>query len=373
MRNRCMLGAGIALAVAFGAAQAHAQLFPFPGGPSVFYFGGEGGWTDLENQKDRVTRAIPAPPVTLSGTERFNDGYNVGGRAGLQWGPWRLEEEFNYRHNTETSFFGAGHGFFTGSRRSYAVMTNLLYDFSFGWPVTPHIGGGVGAVDVVDSVNSHVVLHSGPATIPTGNLLKGDDWEFGYQGIVGLEYNFNPTIALDVDYRYLGTTDPSFRNKAPGIASVVFPHYKSGYSTHNLVASLIVRFGPPPPPPVAPPAAAPAPPPPPPPQVYLVFFDWDRYNITPEGAQVIRQAADHWRAGGQVQIQVTGYTDLSGSPGYNQRLSVRRANAVANVLVRDGVPRNAMVVTGRGMNNPRVPTARGVREPQNRRVEIVFP
>ena len=74
-----------------------------------------------------------------------------------------------------------------------------------------------------------------------------------------------------------------------------------------------------------------------------------------------------------MQIQVTGYTDRSGSPGYNQRLSERRANAVAEALARLGVPRSDMVVAGRGENDNRVPTAAGVREPQNRRVEIVFP
>jgi outer membrane protein OmpA-like peptidoglycan-associated protein len=132
-----------------------------------------------------------------------------------------------------------------------------------------------------------------------------------------------------------------------------------------------MRFGLPAP--VAPPPAPPAPPPPPPHQVYLVFFDWDKYNITNEGMQILEAAAAHWRAGGAVQIQVTGYTDLSGSPGYNQRLSERRANAVATALERLGIPRNEMIVAGRGENDPRVPTAQGVREPQNRRVEIVFP
>jgi len=104
-----------------------------------------------------------------------------------------------------------------------------------------------------------------------------------------------------------------------------------------------------------------------------VFFDWDKYNITPEGQRIIALAADHYKSGGRVQIQVTGFTDLSGPAGYNQRLSERRANAVAVALERLGVPRSDMVVAGRGMNDPRVPTPLGVREPQNRRVEIVFP
>ena len=106
---------------------------------------------------------------------------------------------------------------------------------------------------------------------------------------------------------------------------------------------------------------------------FLVFFDWDRANITPAGLEVVRLAANAYKAGGSVRLQVTGYTDLSGSAGYNQRLSVRRANNVASALTNLGVARSDMAVAGRGENDPRVPTPPGVREPQNRRVEIGFP
>src|SRR5260370_23289055 len=175
--------------------------------------------------------------------------------------------------------------------------------------------------------------------------------------MAGLRYNMNPALAFDLDYRYLATTNPTFR-------TVTGAKYRSEYSTHNIVASLSVRFGAPPPPPVAPP----------PPivqrRVFLVFFDWDRDTITREGMEIIRQAADAWRAGGPVQIQVTGYTDASGSVGYNQRLSERRANHLANAMIRFGVPREQMIVSGRRKHDQRGPTADGVREPQNRRVEI---
>jgi OmpA-OmpF porin, OOP family len=124
----------------------------------------------------------------------------------------------------------------------------------------------------------------------------------------------------------------------------------------------------PPPPPPPPPPAPPSPPSPPP---YLVFFDWNSAVVGPGGRDVIKLAADAFRAGTPVTVQVTGFTDTSGSADYNQRLSVRRANAVAAVLVQDGVPQNDLVVTGRGENDLRVPTPDGVREPQNRRVEIV--
>jgi OOP family OmpA-OmpF porin len=72
------------------------------------------------------------------------------------------------------------------------------------------------------------------------------------------------------------------------------------------------------------------------------------------------------------RIEVNGYTDRSGTPLYNVRLSIRRANNVAAELVRDGVPRNAIDIHGFGETHPLVPTAPGVREPQNRRVAIVL-
>ena len=213
-----------------------------------------------------------------------------------------------------------------------------------------------------------------PTRLLAGTFLKGSNWVFGYQAIAGIRYDINPLLAFDVDYRYEATTQPTFNNK--GVAP--FPpfgfsgvKYTSGYNTQNIVASLTLKFGAPPPAP--PPPAPPAPPPPPTHQVYLVFFDWDKYNITPEGQQIIQLAANQYHAGGHVTLQVTGYTDTSGSPGYNQRLSERRANAVAAALERLGVPRTDMVVAGRGQNDLRVPTPPGVREPQNRRVEIVFP
>lgn len=342
MRYRHLLSAvGFAAALGWGTAQADM----LSGG--TFYVGGEAGWTNLEDQRVTVTGIG-------SGTARFDDGYNAGGRAGMMWGPWRLEEEFTYRHNDFRSIAGVTA---RGSARAVGFMTNLIYDFQVNWPVTPHIGAGIGAVNIEASVN-----------VPGANYgVKSNDWEFGYQAIAGIRYNINPSLAFDLDYRYLATTDPSFRTTA---ASGLLP-VKAEYSTHNVVASLTFLFNAPPPP--APmPVAAPAPPPPQP-KVFLVFFDWDRDTITPEGMKIIQQAADAYKSGAPVRIMVTGYTDRSGSPGYNQRLSERRANNVANALARMGVPREQMAVSGRGENDNRVPTADGVREPQNRRVEIVFP
>src|SRR5580765_3183081 len=93
MRNRYLLGAGVALAVALSWADAQAQLFAWPAGPGAWYFGGEGGWTSLDSQSGRTN--FGNFPVKAS----FDTGFNVGARGGYEWGPWRFEEEFRFQQN----------------------------------------------------------------------------------------------------------------------------------------------------------------------------------------------------------------------------------------------------------------------------------
>ena len=327
----------VALGIALFASASWAQL----------YIGGEAGWTGLVDERDTIAGLTYV-------NARFNGGFNAGFRAGYELGPWRFEEEYTYRQNGARDLVGTHFTLkgISGDRHTNSLMTNLIYDVTAGFPITPHFGFGVGAVNVFDGLKLPGI----------GQLFNNSTWQFGYQGIAGLRYNISPAFTFDIDYRYLATTQPTFAIPNTGL------HYKSYYNTNSFVASLIYRFVPPPPPapvPVTAPAA-----PPPPPQVFLVFFDWDRADITPAGMDIVRQAANAYKAGGSVRLQVTGYTDLSGSPGYNQRLSERRANNVASALANLGVARSDMAISGRGESDPRVPTPPGVREPQNRRVEI---
>ena len=183
----------------------------------------------------------------------------------------------------------------------------------------------------------------------------------------GLEYAFDGNWRGRLEYRY--TDYGKFTDNTTSAGS-----FWDGYANHHTIRENTVRigltyaFGAPPPQPEM--AVAP---PPPMAKVFIVFFDWDKDTISRQGMAIIRAAADAYRTGMPVRIQVTGYTDRSGSPGYNQRLSERRAGNVANALAGFGVPRAQMAVSGRGENDNRVPTADGVREPQNRRVEIVAP
>jgi outer membrane protein OmpA-like peptidoglycan-associated protein len=88
--------------------------------------------------------------------------------------------------------------------------------------------------------------------------------------------------------------------------------------------------------------------------------------------QTIQQAAAQAKAGRSTRIDVTGHADRAGSDAYNMALSLRRANAVKDQLVREGIAASQIAVVGRGESQPLAPTAAGVREPQNRRVEIVL-
>ena len=127
--------------------------------------------------------------------------------------------------------------------------------------------------------------------------------------------------------------------------------------------------------PQAAPQPAPAPQPQPMAEVpgsYLVFFDWDSATLSPDALQVISQAVDNARKGGITRLMAVGHADTSGTATYNTGLSQRRAEAVANALAARGISRNEIATEWLGETDPLVPTGDGVREPQNRRVEITF-
>jgi OOP family OmpA-OmpF porin len=102
----------------------------------------------------------------------------------------------------------------------------------------------------------------------------------------------------------------------------------------------------------------------------MVFFDWDKYNLTPEAQQIVQAAAEAARKDGYARIVVTGHTDTSGSAEYNEGLSQRRADSVREALVDLGLPAEQITTRALGETSPLVPTGDGVREPQNRRAEI---
>jgi outer membrane protein OmpA-like peptidoglycan-associated protein len=100
----------------------------------------------------------------------------------------------------------------------------------------------------------------------------------------------------------------------------------------------------------------------------MIFFDSGKREIRREWEPVIEEAAKQALAG--TRLQVTGHSDRSGSAGVNRRSALERAQVVADALVARGVPRSALSVASEGEDRPIVPTEDGVREIQNRRVDI---
>ena len=103
-----------------------------------------------------------------------------------------------------------------------------------------------------------------------------------------------------------------------------------------------------------------------------IYFDWDKYALTPEGRQIVDQVARQARSDSANQIALVGKADLSGTDHYNLALSQRRANTVREALVADGIAADRIETRWVGDREPPVPTARGVREPRNRVVEVTM-
>jgi outer membrane protein OmpA-like peptidoglycan-associated protein len=121
-------------------------------------------------------------------------------------------------------------------------------------------------------------------------------------------------------------------------------------------------------------AAPPPPPPPPPPPAapshFIVFFGFNKCNITAEADGVLSEAASAAKSMGSASVTIVGHTDTVGSNKYNQKLSECRANATKSNLVGKGVPEGAISASGKGETELMVQTGDGVKEPQNRRATV---
>ena len=377
---------------------------------SGIYVGAGAGANFLQPQRESTT--VPGSafgfggtynPITNASTTgnssvRFDTGYRLLGSVGYGFGNGlRVEIEGDYFQNHlsevrggfrsplstnafQRSFASAG-----GDEQKYGGFVNVLYDFDpnvlgfanvFGYlpfPVSPYVGVGAGYlqttyhnVRVYPSNSRQYLLRS-----------TGTDGDFAYQGIFGVAVPISsvPGLALTAEYRFTGTGSTSDRHlKGQYFAGNTIRGATINADDDDFNHSIMVGFryafnaAPPPPPPVAPApvqqqASA---------RTYLVFFDWDRADLTDRARQIIAQAAQATTRVAVTRIEVNGYTDSSGTARYNLGLSQRRAQSVAAELVRDGVSRSAITIQGFGETRPLVPTADGVREPQNRRVEIIL-
>jgi outer membrane protein OmpA-like peptidoglycan-associated protein len=105
-------------------------------------------------------------------------------------------------------------------------------------------------------------------------------------------------------------------------------------------------------------------------KTFIVFFDFDKSNLTEKAQEVVSEAVKTAQSQGMVRVMVTGHTDTVGSDTYNQALSERRATSVKDEMVREGMDGGTISIEGKSFHDPLVATGPGVREPQNRRAVI---
>ncbi len=333
----------------------------------------------LQDERTRLNDFFP------DGKLRFDAGGLAGvGAMGYGFGNgFRIEVEGNYRYNGLRQFIGTSFPTRSGGEQSnYGGMVNAMFDMDVGanW-IYPYFGAGAGYSftrwDHIQSVGTSQAYDYG---------ASGTTGRFAYQGIFGLSFPmpFMRGLSLTAEYRFFSVLSPEqFNGTSVGTAAASGGQRDFGTahgntditSDYNHSALLGLRYAlftpvPPMPAPAPPPAATP--PEVQPSRTYLVFFDWDRADLSARARQIIAEAAAASTHVQTTRIEVNGYTDLSGTAAYNQSLSVRRAESVEAELVRDGVARGEITIRGYGETHPLVPTAKGVREPQNRRVEIIL-
>jgi OmpA-OmpF porin, OOP family len=353
---------------------------------SGIYLGGAGGFNVKSSPAvNNITSNVPgAAGLTTPNTSlSMNLGAAAAGTLGYGLGNGlRLEVQFDYLSNslsnTSATTRRTGVGVSTGASGSEEIwgpMFNADYDFIGLVPfVTPYVGLGIGYQRA--HLSNFNTGGTGPAAV---SLSSGDTRaSFAAQGIVGASFDIPavPGLALTAEYHILALTgtrtyDATLTSTTAALGTVHrFGTFELGHDLNNIfLFGVRYNFG------VAPPAPPPAPiaaPAPSAARSYLVFFDWDKASLTDRARQIVKEAADNSTRVQYTRIEVNGYTDTSGKPQYNQGLSVRRAQAVAAELIKDGVPQTAIAVQGFGETHLLVQTGPGVREPQNRRVEIII-
>jgi outer membrane protein OmpA-like peptidoglycan-associated protein/opacity protein-like surface antigen len=356
----------------------------------AWYIGLELGPNLVQNQLFDIRNAAQTA-VSQDGIRARHDiGYDVGGNIGYDFGKFRAEFEVAYKANSIDSMFveqavpAIPFGVATlpattvtasvpplgtydpagGNARVLSFMGNGYYDIGGqGTDLGAYIGAGLGIARVQHA--SYALRDGGAA------FIDDSDTGVAWQVLAGVYKPLSDHVELGLKYRFFNVDNvDTFTTN--GLAT------QTRYRSHSLMVTLAYNFFEPvdcncaPPPPPPPPPLPPCPPAAVTPGPFLVFFDWDKSLITADAAAILDRAAEQFAATGQANVALAGHADTSGAADYNMRLSQRRADAVKAYLAGKGVPEAAMVTEAFGETRLLVETADGVREPQNRRVEITF-
>jgi outer membrane protein OmpA-like peptidoglycan-associated protein len=375
-RRTTLLGATI-LATLTLAGGRHATAQPISG----LYVGAGVGYGLLQKQTPNVDATVKFAPVSSApSSAEFKGGVAGVGSVGYGVGNGlRIEVEGSGSSNQQKLIAGTT-GATTGTENKFGAMANVFYDVDVGltW-MYPFVGVGGGYQFV--QWNNVTVQASGISFLPGASNVTAKQvlGKPAYQAMLGASFPIEQVagLSLTAEYRYLGITGTrayagtaTFQFGTPTATRV----RSSADNSHTLLVGLRYAFDVTPEAPVTPPPAVPQSYAPAPAAVrtYLVFFDFDRADLTQRARDIVAEAV---QASGRIQhtrIEVSGNADRSGTPAYNLAISQRRAQAVADEMARWGVPRAIMDIHAYGDSRPLVPTAAGVREPQNRRVEIVY-
>lgn len=193
-----------------------------------------------------------------------------------------------------------------------------------------------------------------------------------------IQQRYDAALALSTDPAIVAADNSRYvwANEAKAQCGIALGYLKSSTRDETsigkceLAARLMNRVPTPMAPPPPPVVAAP------PPEICsqrlpgIVFFEFDSAAPPADARQTIEFVSRNAAACRWTAFAVTGHTDRAGSNAYNVGLSERRAQAVAALMASMGVPQSAITTGARGEEEPRVPTEDGVRNPQNRRVEI---
>ncbi len=344
-----LLGTAALAVASVGAAQAGTVM------PDGWYVSLAAGANWVPNDKVRWSSTGTSTNYRYS----WDTGYAVLASVGYDFdNHWRAELEVGYRHNKSKSACTAGGCFDpdnTGvgsgppgeSLWQLSQMVNVLYDFSLGGNWTASVGAGIGGNLVVFEDEGH----------------EFDDYVLAGQLIGEVGYRFADRWQAFATYHYMLMSDPNLS----GGGSYTPVHM----DLQNHTVAIGIRFDlqadhmAPPPEPERPMPAEPKRP-----RQYIVFFGFNKSNLSAEAERVVSEAAAAAKQFGSAEITVVGHTDTVGSNSYNMRLSLRRSGAVKAELVQDGIKGDMIQASGKGETELMVETGDGVKEPQNRRATI---
>lgn len=347
-----------------GTVMALALSMPATAADKPWYVGIEAGYGDIDNDsaefgsvpvqsEDSVSRVNfnSYNPYRRYDTE-YDEGFagflTLGRKLGSNF---RAELELGYRTNDLDQTYWRYHcgdlvsKEFSGKLAETTLMLNVLYDIPLFSNLILSAGGGIGldhAKFELDYKNKEDTRNA-----------------FAYQGVAGLTYVMSDRWDLMVNYRYLVADDMNLDVAKKDELQFDFEkqsitlglRYKFGGTAEQV--------------PVAVAAVVPAAP-----SEFIIYFGYDKCNITTDADKVLAEAANAAKANGSASVRIVAHTDSMGSLAYNQKLSDCRAEATKSNLVSKGVPVESISSLGKGEAELLINTGDQVKEPQNRRATI---